>query len=198
METNAEECGGMVMGGDLLRAALGATSNDIGCQYRVGPATGLDVDTLAALGLVKPIRQRIPDCAEHACPLRAGCRFAAMFADARAGRSGKKYRLSTLGAALLADDALLAQVGAAAVDLPLARRVLATLTAASGPLTIFALNAALLDECLAALEATGDCGDTAFTRAGLAACLTLLAATSAVTYDGYHVALLAAVPTRAA
>jgi hypothetical protein len=188
----------MAVEGEVLRAALRATSNEIGCQYRLGPETGLDVDTLAALGLVKPIRQRIPDCAEHACPLRADCRFAALFADARAGRSGKKYRLSPLGAAVLTDDALLGQVSAAARDLPLARRVRATLAAASGPQTIFALNAALLDECLAALEATGDCGDTAFTRAGLAACLTLLAATGAITYDGYHVALPTAVPSRAA
>ncbi|MGN6814017.1 MAG: hypothetical protein ACTHMP_24375 [Thermomicrobiales bacterium] len=188
----------MAVEGEVLRAALRATSNEIGCQYRLGPEIGLDVDTLAALGLVKPIRQRIPDCAEHACPLRDGCRFAALFADARAGRSGKKYRLSPLGVAVLTDDALLGQVSAAARDLPLARRVLALLTAASGPQTIFALNAALLDECLTALEATGDCGDTAFTRAGLAACLTLLAATGAITYDGYHVALPTAVPSRAA
>ena len=85
-------------GEGLLRAALGATGDGIGCHHRLRAEVRLGVETLAALGLVKPIRQRIPACSEHACPLREGCRFARAFAEGTAGRSGKKFRLSPLGA----------------------------------------------------------------------------------------------------
>ncbi len=174
----------------LLRAALAATGDGIGCHYRLRAEVGLGVDLLAELGLVRPIRQRIPACTEHACPLRDGCRHAITFAEARAGRSGKKYRLVALGDRALTDDAILAQLVLAARDLALSRRVLAALVA--GPCSIFALNTALLDQSLAALAIEGDFGDTAFDRGGLAATLTLLADLGAIVYDGATVSLLGA------
>src|SRR3954470_10258438 len=135
---------GVVAQGGLLREALLAMDNGIGCHYRLRAEGGLGVGLLAALGLVRPIRQRIPDCQEHACPLRADCRFARLFAEGTAGRSGKKYRLAPLGEGALRDATILRQIGEATRELPLARRVLAALSEAGGPLTIFALNTALL------------------------------------------------------
>lgn len=175
--------------GGLLRAALAATGDGIGCHYRLGAELGLGIEPLAALELVKPIRQRIPTCAEHACPLRADCRHARLFADAAPGRSGKKYRLSSLGAGALRDPIVLRQVAAATRDLPLARRVLAALADAGGAATVLALNAALLDQQLAALARDGEWGEAAFGRAELAGTLALLAAVGAIRYDGYRVAL---------
>ena len=171
----------------LLRAALGATGDGVGCHYRLRGEVGLGTDLLAELGLVKPIRQRIPDCTEHVCPLREGCRHAIVFAEARAGRSGKKYRLAPLGERALTDDHILAQVAVAARDLSLSRRILAAL--ADGPRSIFALNTALLDQSLAALGRDGDFGDAAFDRGGLAATLALLADLGAIDYDGATAAL---------
>lgn len=170
-----------------LRAALAATGDGVGCHYRLRAEVGLGTDLLAELGLVKPIRQRIPDCSEHACPLRDGCPHAALFAEARAGRSGKKYRLAPLGERALTDDRLLAQVADAARDGALARRILAAV--ADGPRSIFALNTALLDQALAALDRDGDFGEAAFDRGDLAATLSLLADLGAIDYDGATVAL---------
>ena len=171
----------------LLRIALTLTGDGIGCHHRLRAEVGLGVDLLAELGLVRPIRQRIPDCTEHACPLRDGCRHAITFAEARAGRSGKKYRLAPLGERALTDDAILAQLARAARDLALARRVLAAL--ADGPHSIFALNTILLDQSLAALASTGDFGDAAFERGGLAAILALLADLGAIDHVGATVSL---------
>jgi hypothetical protein len=171
----------------LLRAALQETGDGIGCHYRLRAEVGLGVEVLAELGLVRPIRQRIPDCTEHACPLRDDCRHAITFAEARAGRSGKKYRLAPLGERALTDDHILAQVANAARDGALARRVLAAI--ADGPRSIFALNTALLDQSLAALQRDGEFGDAAFDRGDLAATLALLASLGAIDYDGATVAL---------
>jgi hypothetical protein len=171
----------------MLRTALQATGDGIGCHHRLRAEVGLGVELLAELGLVKPIRQRIPDCTEHACPLRDDCRHAIAFAEARAGRSGKKYRLAPLGERALTDDHILTQVANAARDGALARRILAAL--ADGPRSIFALNTTLLDQSLAALHRDGDFGDAAFARGDLAATLTLLANLGAIEYDGATVAL---------
>jgi hypothetical protein len=181
------ERGGMSSTGDLLRAALQATGDGIGCHYRLRAEAGLGVEVLAELGLVRPIRQRIPDCSEHACPLRDECRHAVVFAEARAGRSGKKYRLLPLGERALTDDHILAQVADAARDGALARRVLAAL--ADGPRSVFAINSILLDQSLAALARDGDFGDTAFDRGDLAATLALLANLGTIKYDGATAAL---------
>ena len=178
---------GMADAAGLLRAALGATGDGVGCHYRLRAEVGLGTDLLAELGLVKPIRQRIPDCSEHACPLRDGCRHAIIFAEARAGRSGKKYRLAPLGERALADDHILAQVATAAQGGALARRVLAAL--AEGPRSIFALNTILLDQSLAALHQDGEFGEASFDRGGLAATLALLRDLGTVVYDGATVAL---------
>ena len=172
-----------------LRAALLATGDGIGCHHRLRAEVGLGVETLAALGLVKPIRQRIPTCAEHACPLRDGCRFAPIFAEGLAGRSGKKYRLTPLGEGALREPVILRQLGEATWELPLARRIIAALQAAEAPLTIFALNTALLDQNLAALAADGNPGEAAFGRGELAGLLNLLSASGAIDYDGYLVTL---------
>ena len=171
-----------------LRAALLATGDGIGCHHRLRAEVGLGVETLAALGLAKPIRQRIPTCAEHACPLRDGCRFAPIFAEGLAGRSGKKYRLTPLGEGALRDPVILRQLGEATWELPLARRIIAALQAAETPLTIFALNTTLLDQSLAALAADGNPGEWAFGRGELAGLLNLLGASGAIDYDGYLVA----------
>jgi len=175
-----------VAGDDALRAALLATDDGIGCQYRSRAGGFVGVETLAALTLVKPIRQRIPTCDEHGCPLRAGCRFARLFSEGAAGRSGKKFRLTPLGDRARRDPAIRRQVADAALTLPLAGRILATL-ATRGPQTIFTLNTVLLDESLAALAHDGTAGEAAFERGELADELTLLGALGAITYDGYRV-----------
>lgn len=179
----------MTAGSDntAIRAAL-ATAGEgdgIGCHYRLRAETGLTVEVLAALGLVRPIRQRIPTCDEHPCPLRPGCRFAPTFAAGRAGgRSGKKFRLAPVGEAALRDDAILRDLGEALTTLPLARRILAALAAAGGTLTIFALNTALIEEDLNALLAGDEPGEAGVGRGDLAAGLALLAARGAIEYDG--------------
>jgi hypothetical protein len=171
---------------DALSAALLANDGGIGCQYRLRAVGLLGAETLAALELVKPIRQRIPTCEEHGCPLLDGCRFARLFREGAAGRSGKKFRLTPLGDRARRDPAIRRQVADAALTLPLARRILAIL-AARGSQTIFTLNAALLDEHLAALAHDGSAGDAAFERGELADGLTLLGALGALGYDGYRV-----------
>ena len=181
-----------------LRAALLATGDGIGCHHRLRAEIGLGVETLAALGLVKPIRQRIPTCAEHACPLRDDCRFAPIFAEGLAGRSGKKYRLTSLGEGALREPVILRQLGEATWELPLARRIIAALQAADAPLTIFALNTTLLDQSLAALAADGNPGEAAFGRGELAGLLNLLSASGAIDYDGYLVTLALAAATDSA
>lgn len=170
-----------------LRAALRATDDGIGCHHRLRAEVGLGVETLAALGLVKPIRQRIPTCAEHPCPLRDRCRFVPIFAEGLAGRAGKKYRLSPLGEGALRDPTIARQIDDAARDLPLSRRLLAAVREATGSLTIFALNTVLLEQSLAALAADGATGEAAFGRGELAGQLTLLAALGALVYDGERV-----------
>lgn len=172
-----------------LRAALRATDGGIGCHYRLRAEVGLGVETLAALGLVKPIRQRIPACDEHPCPHHGNCQFATIFAEGLAGRAGKKYRLAPLGEGVLRDPALARQIDDAARELPLAQRVLAALRDAADGLTIFALNTALLDQSLAALAADGDLGETAFSRGELAGMLGLLEALGAIGRDGERVAM---------
>ena len=172
-----------------LRATLAAVGTGVGCHYRLRAEGGLTVELLDRLGLVKPIRQRIPTCDEHPCPLRAGCRFATLFNEERPGRSGRKFRLAPLGEAATRDDALLRQIMGAAPELPLPRRILDALAAAGGALTVFALDTALLGESLAALAAGGDPGEAGFNRGDLAAGLTLLAALGAIEYDGRRVAL---------
>ena len=178
-----------VTGAEPIRAALATIEGGVGCHYRLRAEGGLTVEILHALGLVKPIRQRIPTCDEHPCPLRAECRFAARFAEGAGsrggGRSGRKFRPASLGEAVLGDDALLRQVGAAVPALPLPQRILAALAGAEGGegLTIFALNTILLEESLAALAADGDPGEAAFGRGDLAASLDLLATLGLVDYD---------------
>ena len=172
--------------GDALNAALLATDDGIGCHYRLRAGSLVGVETLAALTLVKPIRQRIPTCDEHGCPLLGACRFARLFGEGAAGRSGKKFRLTPLGDRARRDPAIRRQVADAARGLPLARRILATL-AARGPQTIFTLDTALLDEALAALARDGGAGEAAFERGELADALTLLGALGALDYDGYRV-----------
>lgn len=173
--------------GSALQAALLATDDGIGCHYRLR-ATGLvGTETLAALTLIKPIRQRIPTCDEHGCPHRDSCRFARIFTEGTAGRSGKKFRLTPLGERARHDTAILDQVADAARALPLARRILAAL-AMTEPQTIFTLNARLLNESLEALANAGDPGEAAFSRGELADSLTLLGALGALDYDGYRVA----------
>ncbi|MDP9374468.1 MAG: hypothetical protein M3Q65_18865 [Chloroflexota bacterium] len=179
----------MTNGMEPLRAALAGVGMGVGCHYRLRAEGGLTVEVLDRLGLVKPIRQRIPNCDEHACPLRAGCRFAPSFAEERPGRSGRKFRLTPLGEAATRDDAILRQVAAAVSELPLSRRILAALATAGGTLTVFALDTALLGESLAALAADGDPGPAGFSRGDLAAGLTLLAALDLIAYDGRRVAL---------
>ena len=177
-----------------LRAALRATDGGIGCHYRLRAEIGLGVETLATLGLVKPIRQRIPTCTEHPCPLRDGCQFEPIFAQGLAGRAGKKYRLSPLGEGTLRDPTIARQIDDAARDLPLARRILAALREAKTGLSIFALHTVLLDQSLAALLADGNPGEAGFERGELAGQLTLLAALGAIDYAGEDVTLTADTP----
>ena len=180
-----------------LRAALRATDGGIGCHHRLRADLGLGVETLSALGLVKPIRQRIPTCDEHPCPHHGNCQFATIFAEGLSGRAGKKYRLSPLGEGALRDPAIARQIDAAARDLPLARRILAALRDATGGLTIFALNTILLDQSLAALAADGVLGETAFSRGELAGMLGLLEALGAIGRDGERVTMPLANATHA-
>lgn len=183
---------------DAIREALAAVGTGVGCHYRLRAEHGLTVELLDRLGTIKPIRQRIPTCDEHPCPLRDGCRHAPTFADGQGsragGRSGKKFRLAPAGLALLEDAAVARQIDAAVAELPLSRRVLAALTDAGGALTVFALNAALLEESLAALLAEGEPGEASFTRGDLAATLALLDARGLVTSAGHQVRLAAQPP----
>lgn len=180
---------------NLLRLAAFATGDGIGCHYRLRAEQGLTVELLTGLGLVKPIRQRIPTCDEHPCPLRQECRFARVFADgagSREGvRSGKKFRLSPAGQALLEDEVLPPQIAEDIARLPLSRRILDALTAAGGTVSVFALNTVLLEASIEALLAEGDPGEAAFTRASLAAHLALLDALGLIRDDGRQVTRLA-------
>lgn len=176
-----------------LREAVAAVGEGVGCHYRLRAEQGLTVETLDSLGLIKPIRQRIPTCDDHPCPLRDGCRFARVFAEGAGGRtggrSGKKFRLAPTGRALLDDETVLRQLGAAVAASPLPRRILAALAEAGGTLTVFALNTALLEASLGALLAHGDAGQAGFTRGDLAAGLTLLDALGLLASDGRRVTL---------
>ena len=180
-----------------LHAALRATGGGIGCHHRLRTELGLGVETLAALGLVKPIRQRIPTCDEHPCPHHGTCQFATIFAEGLAGRAGKKYRLSPLGEGALRDPTIARQIDEAARDLPLARRILAALRDTGDDLSIFALNTVLLDQSLAALAADGALGETAFSRGELAGTLGLLEALGAIGRDGARVTMPLASGTHA-
>jgi hypothetical protein len=177
------------MGSGPLRAALRATDGGIGCHHRLRAELGLGVETLDALGLVKPIRQRIPTCDEHPCPHHGNCQFATIFTEGLAGRSGKKYRLTPLGEGALRDPAIARQIDEAARELPLARRILAALGEGPGGQTIFALNTILLEQSLAALAADGAPGDAAFSRGELAGMLGLLEALGAIGRAGERVTM---------
>jgi hypothetical protein len=138
----------------------------VGCEHWTLPDHDLPVVLLETLGLVRPIRQRIPRCSEHGCRYLGACTQQAVFEEGRDGRSGRKFRLTADGQAAVADRA---HVAAAIAALPLAQSILAAL--ADGERTVFELAWVLVEPALTGLAAGEEPAvppDRAYFRATLA------------------------------
>ncbi|MDW8060212.1 MAG: hypothetical protein RMK01_09070 [Thermomicrobium sp.] len=136
---------------------------------------------LGAIGVVEPLRQRIPACEEHGCELLPRCPFAADFAHgdrsgSRRPKGGRKFRVPDATLAYAESPGRLREMLPAH---PVARW-LAERFAARSEWTRFELAEAWL---AAALEATGlrrskdsatEAPDFEGSRRELAACLALL------------------------
>ena len=137
---------------ERLRAVLDrANAVGVGCHYWSQPEYGVPAEQLAELGLAKPINARIPTCEDHGCHLIQSCRHRVIFAEARPGRTGRKFRLTPEGARAAASTAELA---ARIREVPPARRILDAVSEA-GPLSGFALYWRLLEPELDELARTG-------------------------------------------
>jgi hypothetical protein len=166
-----------VSAADALRAVLAAVGDGIGCEHWTLPDHGLPVPLLKDLGLARPITTRIPRCAEHGCRYLGACPQEIVFAEGRAGRGGRKFRLTAEGQAAASDAGAL---GAALADLPLAVELLAALGA--GERTIFELSWGLVEPRVAALGA-GEEPSPMPSRAYLRAVLALLADQGTVEWE---------------
>jgi hypothetical protein len=165
---------------ESVRLVLAAVADDVGCEHWTLPDHGLPVALLEALGLARPIRQRVPRCSEHACRYLGACDQQAGFEEGREGRAGRKFRLTAEGQAATSDPARLAASVASVTALPLAQELLAAL--AAGPRTLFELNWALVESRVGALAA-GDEPPALPPRAYLRALLALLTEQGAIVVD---------------
>lgn len=128
-------------GPSLITALLAEIGDGVGCRHRFEPEFGISADLLVGTGLIKPINQRIPTCAEHGCPLVGRCAFERDFGpDSKVTRGNRKFRLTEAGklASDDPDEMLVALTGS-----PAARAILAGLQAGTG--SVFALSAGLLE-----------------------------------------------------
>jgi hypothetical protein len=82
---------------EAVRAVLVAVGDGVGCEHWTVRDHGLPVALLEALGCARPIRQRIPRCSEHGCHYLGRCEHQAVFEEERAGRAGRKFRLTPEG-----------------------------------------------------------------------------------------------------
>jgi hypothetical protein len=136
----------------LRHALASAEASGVGCHYWTQPTLGVPVDQLAAFGLVQTIKQRIPLCEDHACPIVETCAERAIFAEARPGRAGLKFRLTELGRQASADPALIV---ANLTQQPVPARILTLLTDAGQPMSSLDLYWRLLAPELETLAETG-------------------------------------------
>jgi hypothetical protein len=148
-----------------------AQASGVGCHYWSVPEYGTPVEHLELLGLAKTVKSRIPACEDHGCHLLESCRHRAVFAEARAGRSGRKFRLTALGVETIDSPAGLAERVA---ELPLARQILELVRSASEPLSAFTLYWRLLEPELEELAETGQIPTPKLTRASVRFYLDLL------------------------
>ncbi|MBI3945648.1 MAG: hypothetical protein HY321_07005 [Armatimonadetes bacterium] len=158
------------------------------CAHALAREGGAPLSLLANLGLVKLIRQGIPACSEHGCRYRGDCEHEALFKARGEGRSGRKARVTKEGRAAAADPE---RLRACVRALPLCEFVLRAV--AEGPQSVFALNTALVDRCLAEISEKGQVKATAFARAELGRAIALLGEMGLVRASGDQV-LLAAPP----
>jgi hypothetical protein len=145
---------------------------------------------LGRLGWLQVLRQRVPACSEHDCPLVTRCPYVADFAPGEQVKSvrpkgGRKFRVTAKTREFVAHPALLAE----ALPAHPAVRWLADRFRAQAQWTPFALAEAWLAAALAAAGGVGDQPDPATdgirpdplgpdydgSRRELAACIALLA-----------------------
>jgi hypothetical protein len=165
----APEQAGPGQRGGVLRRVLALVGDGVGCEHWTLPDHDLPVALLEALGLARPIRQRVPRCTEHGCHYLNACARQVVFEEGREGRAGRKFRLTAEGLALAGDPA---RALPAPDTLPLAEAILALL--AAGERTVFELVWALVEPALAGLAA-GEEPPPPPSRAYLRATLSLLA-----------------------
>ena len=136
----------------LASAAAGGESGGIGCHFWTNSQYGVPVDQLHLLGLVVPIKTRIPLCEEHGCALLETCPQRAIFAQKQPGRASLKFRLTEPGSRAAVEPHLVAEQLA---EQPIPSLILAALAEAGGPLNWLTLYWRLLEPELSALAETG-------------------------------------------
>jgi hypothetical protein len=157
-----------------LRLALKrANAVGVGCHYWSLAEYGAPVEQLELLGLAKSIKARVPTCEDHGCHLLETCRHRIVFAEARPGRSGRKFRLTPEGVAAIDSPA---EIAARVAELPLARRILDMVAASPEPITGFDLYWRLLEPELDELARTGEPAVHKLTRPAVRFYLDLLIA----------------------
>lgn len=181
---------------ERLRAALASAGpTGIGCHFWTHPTLGVHAEHLEALGLVTTIRTRIPLCHDHGCAILDTCAERITFAEARAGRARRKFKLTQPGIQVLSDGALLRDLIA---EQPLASRIVEVLAEAGGSLGWLELYWRLLEPELAVLDETGTRPAPALTRSAVRFYLDLLVAAGIVQEDAQAGRVwLAPVPTPA-
>jgi hypothetical protein len=162
---------------ESLHQTLVAVGEGVGCEHWTVPDHGLPVALLQALGYARPIGTRVPRCSEHECRYLGACPQQVVFEEGRAGRAGRKFRLTPEGLAAAREPA---RLRGAVYAVPLAEAVLAAL--AAGECTIFELTWTLIEPSLAALDGDTDAPEPP-ARVYLRATLDLLAADGRVDYD---------------
>lgn len=165
----------------VRQALRRAQASGVGCHYWSVPEYGAPIEHLELLGLAKTIKSRIPACEDHGCHLLESCRHRAIFAEAQAGRSGRKFQLTALGVETIESPSRLAERVA---ELPLARQILDLVRSAPEPLGPFTLYWRLLEPELEELAETGQLPTPKLTRASVRFYLDLLVEAGWLAEDG--------------
>lgn len=174
-----------------IQRVLAEIGEGIACRHYYEPRTGVHFDLLAKLGLVIPIKTRVPACDAHGCPLLGQCEHELDFAPGATSRQPKgnrKFRRAPQGAAVADDVALLEQLLAAH---PLAELVADALQ--EGRVSVFSLAQLLLERELAALD-IGNAGEEVFRRREVGAYLRLLESLGWVRFEDEGLTLRALRP----